>query len=102
MIRRPPRSTLFPYTTLFRSLQDAALDSDRAASVAELGGDGGGADAGRLLDGAGVAHGVGEAIVEDSPVAVQVDRRPRHVDHGGIARAAAFNADTAHPPVPSA
>src|SRR2546430_10596097 len=24
MIRRPPRSTLFPYTTLFRSLHDAA------------------------------------------------------------------------------
>src|SRR3989449_10815058 len=24
MIRRPPRSTLFPYTTLFRSLPDAA------------------------------------------------------------------------------
>src|SRR3712207_8247573 len=24
MIRRPPRSTLFPYTTLFRSLQQAA------------------------------------------------------------------------------
>src|SRR2546430_13754233 len=24
MIRRPPRSTLFPYTTLFRSYQDAA------------------------------------------------------------------------------
>src|SRR5256885_9763143 len=23
MIRRPPRSTLFPYTTLFRSLQEA-------------------------------------------------------------------------------
>jgi len=22
MIRRPPRSTLFPYTTLFRSLKD--------------------------------------------------------------------------------
>src|SRR2546422_7987376 len=31
MIRRPPRSTLFPYTTLFRSLDDleAALDQDR-------------------------------------------------------------------------
>src|SRR2546422_9138995 len=28
MIRRPPRSTLFPYTTLFRSLQ-TATDSDR-------------------------------------------------------------------------
>src|SRR3712207_8106432 len=29
MIRRPPRSTLFPYTTLFRSLQ---LDRDGAPS----------------------------------------------------------------------
>src|SRR3712207_8255859 len=30
MIRRPPRSTLFPYTTLFRSLAEriAALESD--------------------------------------------------------------------------
>src|SRR2546422_7737387 len=26
MIRRPPRSTLFPYTTLFRSRQDALPD----------------------------------------------------------------------------
>src|SRR5256885_5165711 len=28
MIRRPPRSTLFPYTTLFRSLDDAGFDED--------------------------------------------------------------------------
>src|SRR5258707_5502903 len=28
MIRRPPRSTLFPYTTLFRSL-DGVVDHDR-------------------------------------------------------------------------
>src|SRR5258707_11672766 len=27
MIRRPPRSTLFPYTTLFRSAQNARLES---------------------------------------------------------------------------
>src|SRR3712207_8643668 len=27
MIRRPPRSTLFPYTTLFRSAKGAFLDS---------------------------------------------------------------------------
>src|SRR2546427_8745278 len=27
MIRRPPRSTLFPYTTLFRSGHQAALDA---------------------------------------------------------------------------
>src|SRR3989442_12014546 len=26
MIRRPPRSTLFPYTTLFRSLRRASLE----------------------------------------------------------------------------
>src|SRR5256885_5849593 len=26
MIRRPPRSTLFPYTTLFRSTQSVAFD----------------------------------------------------------------------------
>src|SRR2546430_12051253 len=32
MIRRPPRSTLFPYTTLFRSLSDA--DRIRATPVA--------------------------------------------------------------------
>src|SRR2546428_9337428 len=29
MIRRPPRSTLFPYTTLFRSLSRAAVLADR-------------------------------------------------------------------------
>src|SRR3712207_6971215 len=27
MIRRPPRSTLFPYTTLFRSLDDELVSS---------------------------------------------------------------------------
>src|SRR3712207_8467154 len=41
MIRRPPRSTLFPYTTLFRSLQSLeALDVERhdqtAPQVAQL------------------------------------------------------------------
>src|SRR3712207_9110007 len=29
MIRRPPRSTLFPYTTLFRSLREQAQQLDR-------------------------------------------------------------------------
>src|SRR5258708_17748739 len=36
MIRRPPRSTLFPYTTLFRSLQAAiAACHARARTAAE-------------------------------------------------------------------
>src|SRR2546425_4898444 len=29
MIRRPPRSTLFPYTTLFRSLRNWAVEEGR-------------------------------------------------------------------------
>src|SRR3712207_8195712 len=51
MIRRPPRSTLFPYTTLFRS----------PGGAAGVGGDGAGAEAGARardgdLRGVSVAH----------------------------------------------
>src|SRR3712207_6849748 len=34
MIRRPPRSTLFPYTTLFRSTLDAGTDVRRETVLA--------------------------------------------------------------------
>src|SRR3989442_6511145 len=34
MIRRPPRSTLFPYTTLFRSLRDRGGGGERRQHVA--------------------------------------------------------------------
>src|SRR2546430_17725268 len=34
MIRRPPRSTLFPYTTLFRSRSEALEVRDRALDAA--------------------------------------------------------------------
>src|SRR2546427_2444210 len=37
MIRRPPRSTLFPYTTLFRSGSGAAGQPDRDDDVPGLG-----------------------------------------------------------------
>src|SRR5260370_30008829 len=46
MIRRPPRSTLFPYTTLFRS--------DRVAGVVVVAGDVG--------EGPGVAEGAGVGV----------------------------------------
>src|SRR5258707_2583149 len=51
MIRRPPRSTLFPYTTLFRSEADAAcqgiaVEGGASALLAEVAGDG----RGQLLD----------------------------------------------------
>src|SRR3712207_8910031 len=33
MIRRPPRSTLFPYTTLFRSKEELLLAGERIANM---------------------------------------------------------------------
>src|SRR5258708_11660396 len=36
MIRRPPRSTLFPYTTLFRSPRPDFLDSRRRSAYGRL------------------------------------------------------------------
>src|SRR5256885_7397958 len=40
MIRRPPRSTLFPYTTLFRShREDVAVAAHRGVGVAQHGDD---------------------------------------------------------------
>src|SRR5258708_29909910 len=35
MIRRPPRSTLFPYTTLFRSVDPGVTDDERR-TIAEM------------------------------------------------------------------
>src|SRR3712207_8119688 len=36
MIRRPPRSTLFPYTTLFRSQEDQVVVPERLVAVGEV------------------------------------------------------------------
>src|SRR3712207_9235661 len=60
MIRRPPRSTLFPYTTLFRS----RLDDD-------------GQDAAALL-----AGGLGDQLL--GPVAEPLDRRAAPVGEGEL------------------
>src|SRR3712207_7931433 len=41
MIRRPPRSTLFPYTTLFRSERlQGAVEDDRSERAPAAGGEG--------------------------------------------------------------
>src|SRR2546422_2229110 len=37
MIRRPPRSTLFPYTTLFRSIPEAHVQRDHVAGAQPIG-----------------------------------------------------------------
>src|SRR3712207_7738323 len=49
MIRRPPRSTLFPYTTLFRSAaaRGAGAAADRAGAGRAADDGGGGADPAR-------------------------------------------------------
>src|SRR3712207_8063783 len=68
MIRRPPRSTLFPYTTLFRSHHQLAVDVGRVDQVLArrqaLAGqrpvDRGRAP--RLVDGGGGRHRVGEEV----------------------------------------
>src|SRR3712207_6859539 len=60
MIRRPPRSTLFPYTTLFRSVADRGPHSERAhpGPDQEIGaGLGRGVRAGRV-----VRRGLGEPL----------------------------------------
>src|SRR2546426_1917837 len=36
MIRRPPRSTLFPYTTLFRSVHPLARGDDRRDAAVDV------------------------------------------------------------------
>src|SRR5436305_6652193 len=48
MIRRPPRSTLFPYTTLFRS--------DDVQAILAVDGDGAGADEVAVLDARSEEH----------------------------------------------
>src|SRR5256885_11534418 len=52
MIRRPPRSTLFPYTTLFRSLVSGFCNSDASWQIRNIG-----SKAGlTFFDDDGVAH----------------------------------------------
>src|SRR3712207_8584783 len=70
MIRRPPRSTLFPYTTLFRS--HAAVG--RGGPDAHRVGDGGEQHGGGLR----VAVGAGGELVDAEHVAVGGERRPEH------------------------
>src|SRR3712207_7444944 len=50
MIRRPPRSTLFPYTTLFRSVRHLLHSHDRAKERDEERGRGGDALAPEVED----------------------------------------------------
>src|SRR3712207_7056678 len=64
MIRRPPRSTLFPYTTLFRS--EMAREAQLAGLGVDLGMDVGlGAVAGARRLGDGIRHGIQHDLLVD-------------------------------------
>src|SRR3712207_5730233 len=106
MIRRPPRSTLFPYTTLFRSAVLAAKQlgaeriiamsrhADRQALAFEFGatdivaerGDEGVAKIKELTDGLG-AHSVIEAVGTQEAMmqAIRATRPGGHVGYVGVA-----------------
>src|SRR2546421_6514891 len=64
MIRRPPRSTLFPYTTLFRSVLVAGRQARREAPL-DVAGRGGRAAAERLGDGGDQVAGAGRVLHVD-------------------------------------
>src|SRR5258707_8196980 len=66
MIRRPPRSTLFPYTTLFRSDDQHAHEDQRATPLARA------ADVHRDDDEQGRYEG------QHGPAAVRQDRSEEH------------------------
>src|SRR5215470_20010003 len=72
MIRRPPRSTLFPYTTLFRSRRAARSHVGRSARPDRRRAAGGAAP-GRRGDGRGADH-----ERRQPPAPPPVPRRDRH------------------------
>src|SRR5256885_881987 len=93
MIRRPPRSTLFPYTTLFRSALDrvlayqlgdgrvdGALVADEVAQALVL--EEGDAPAVRMV--AGIARPLGEPREAEAHVGGRVAVHSKQLAHGGI------------------
>src|SRR5690349_23164635 len=74
MFRRPPRSTLFPYTTLFRSVILALTAHVDARELAELAVDSGN----QAIEGAGVATGPGPQQRRDGAVVAGLDRSEEH------------------------
>src|SRR5258707_5690747 len=72
MIRRPPRSTLFPYTTLFRSIKVVTETLDTAAnSIALLA-----QNQLQLVEG-GISAGYFNALEKNLPVTMALDRVSR-------------------------
>src|SRR3712207_7047267 len=84
MIRRPPRSTLFPYTTLFRSL----LAADVSTVPVVMGAHGFGDEAGGWLDQDATIP-LRDALLEAGYVIVSPDRKSTRLNssHANISYA---------------
>src|SRR3712207_8353078 len=67
MIRRPPKSTLFPYTTLFRSRDEIRAD--------------GGTPAGPVLDDQGLAERLGQRVLHHADEDIGPARGGEGHDH---------------------
>src|SRR5260370_17371747 len=78
MIRRPPRSTLFPYTTLFRSDRDLPVDDDGALLDGVEAED---AALGRVEDGGREERAVDAAVRDREGAALEVLHRERSEEH---------------------
>src|SRR3712207_7719012 len=76
MIRRPPRSTLFPYTTLFRSGEGAGQAAQEVGQGVGQGTQQVGEGAGQAVQEAG--EGVGEAVSEFGREAGEAVRSEEH------------------------
>src|SRR3712207_8451198 len=96
MIRRPPRSTLFPYTTLFRSEGTALGHRELSGAVPQLGVRGLEVDRDRVVDarldallGQPRAHGVAIRHPDDVQVPHVLDRKSTRLNssHANISYA---------------
>src|SRR5258708_20064749 len=103
MIRRPPRSTLFPYTTLFRSLRAGLEENPGAELLHDLGAEPPGAGDVPGMAGAGVAQArrgpraLGQHM-RAGPQAGKGRRQPVERHRPGRPRAAVHPPNTAHHP----
>src|SRR5258707_15549827 len=73
MIRRPPRSTLFPYTTLFRSIVAQAIGAAIRTVPDRDGSDRRRSAQVHLPPGIGLLIRVGHGIMKENPVCVPID-----------------------------
>src|SRR5690349_24532688 len=88
MIRRPPRSTLFPYTTLFRSAGEARVLVTTSGLANACTGEAGLADAWAMVDAAADATGVDRGQVLVASTGVIGPRLPIDAVTAGIRAAA--------------